>query len=419
MSEYDAFGRKQKGAPAGWGGAPGTTGGPTGGGSSGSGPRPSRPPGGRPPRRRRGGLVALFLVVDLVILLGVGAFFLVRESDPGSDRPLFSGGPGQASAPDDDSLLSATGSRRMLAQLRDAARPGERVSSLSIRDAYAVARLADRVGRERSLTFRDGKDPEEGFTTTATGGAIEPAAIPADAVPRLVAAVGRGIGPSSTAGLDYLVLDVPSEGEDAGWYAYQEDVPGTASETRRWSSDLDGRHVVRGDGAPAPAPGQDGPVVQPAGLEGASLLRGANLRRALAAARSRLRPGSLVTSAVVRPTEVALATRRGWREQRLTVDAALGVRRSGTGETTRRIGSPITRLDADAPARAIRKVDARVTGDVVARVDYVVWSPRDPVFPTSRDTWGVYLGGGNPATRLWRASRDGRRVGRPGTAGAP
>src|SRR5690606_25155231 len=147
----------------------------------------------------------------------------------------------------------------------------------------------------------------------------------------------------------------------------------------------------------------------------ASLLRPVNLRRALAALRGRAPSGWVVTHLDVRPSGLSATLRRSWRERRYRVDGAFGVRAAGRGETTGRGGVPLGRIDPEAPARAIRRIDARTAGGLADRLAYVVYSPHP--FGTIPDAWNVHLEGGNPATRLWRASADGRRVGRPGTPG--
>ncbi|EHN12227.1 hypothetical protein PAI11_09030 [Patulibacter medicamentivorans] len=412
--EHDAFGRPTRPAPSGWGPSTGSSpSGGLGGGSGGS--------GGRPPSGRR--LLVAFLVFDVIVVAIVGAVLLLANSggsgsSEGGTTAIVDGGPG---APKDDgSMLGAKGTREAFAKLRGAMRPGERVGMLSIRPDYLSATVA--TGKDqpaRSLTVRKGEDDVmESSGGTSSDRGVPIGEVDLDAPAKLIAATRRGIGPSSPATIDYLVfIGGREEGQPAQWAAY---LKGGRSEDSRWQGDAHGDHVVRpSDGAPAPPEGQSGPAERPFGLSSGSMIRGRNLRRALAAVRPLVGGSSRVTSVSVWPQRVIVATRQRWVERRFTVDAAFGVDRDKPGETAARGGLSFSSIDVGGPERAIDLVGRRAKTDAKGRIDYVILDPADSAFPGDRTTWSLYLRGGNPATRYWRATLDGRRVGRPGQPGAP
>lgn len=444
--DYDAFGRPLRPGPDGGGGDARPSDRPSSGDGTGrspsGGPDSSRPsggaswspssssgdgrsgpgagPGGKTAAQRGCGCVALLVAVIVVGAMGLMA--LGATVDDGGDARVD--GPTTPFGAREDgagSMLSAAGTREGFARLRATLRAGERITSLSIREEYLSAQVTSGVGRkDRSITIRQDRDDDrETETSVASGargmalGAIDPAG-----PRRLLAATRRGLGPRSTAEVGYVVLDVPTGPEErAGWAVYLE---GTSSEDSRWTGDLRGEGVLRpSDGAPAPAVGQVGPARTPTGVTGASLVRPANLRRAIAAVRAELPRDALVTGADVRPARVSITARRSFRERVYTVDAAFGVGVGQPRETSSRDGLPIARLNAAGPERALRKIDARQGNGAPGRVDYVILNPRTSVFPDSQTVWSVYLKDGHPNGRYWRATLDGRRIGRPGEPSAP
>ncbi|WP_320669709.1 hypothetical protein [Patulibacter defluvii] len=416
--DRDAFGRQSRPAPSGWG--PGSGSGPSsrsGGGGAGSG-------GGRPPSWRR--LVFGFLAFDIVIAAIVGAVLLIGSSggDSGSSggtTAIVDGGPDGPRQGDAQGMLSPKGTAQAFARLRGAMRPGERITNLSIRPDYLSATVAPGPDQPaRSLTVREGEDDVLASTAGNNGSdlGIALTAVDQAAPARLIAAARRGIGPRSAATVNYVVLSGGrEEGDPPEWSVYLE---GTPSNESFWRGDAHGQHVLRpGDGTPAPPEGQDGPGVRPFGLNETSLIRARNLRRALAAVRPLLGSGARVTDVSVWPERVSVTSRRRWVERRFTVDAAFGVERNGSSETNPRGGIDLGSVDVAAPERALDRLARRTRSDISGRINYLILDPPDGSFPGERTVWRIYLQGGNPATRYWSATRDGRRIGRPGTPGAP
>lgn len=444
--EYDAFGRPNRSGSGGGdgearpssggsGGGPSADGGsgsprpggggswsPSSSGSPGGGGRPRPSDGGAGPRpgsgSGRGCVVALVAVVVVVI----AAVALAIVGSGGDDERTANGSTTPFGQGDDDasSMLSPAGTRKAFARLKAKVQPGERVTSLSIRDAYLSAQVTPGPGRsERSITIRENGEDYETTTSIESGArGLSLEAIDVSGPERLLAATRRGLGPRSAATVSYVVLDVPTEPEErSGWAVYLE---GTPSDDSRWTSDMRGEGVLRpSDGAPAPPVGDPGPARTPAGTTGTSMVRPANLRRAIDLVGRGLASGSVVTGVDVRPATVTVSIRRSFRVRRHTVDAAFGVEVGSVSETTSKDGIPISQVDARGPERALRKIDARQRNGAPGRVDYVLLNPRMSGFPRSSTVWAVYLKGGHPNGRYWRATLDGRRIGRPGEASAP
>lgn len=439
--DYDAFGRPIRPGPGGGGGearpsdgaSPGGGSAPDGSGPSGPGGRWSPSPSGgggqaRPgsgPGRRTAAQTGCGCVSLMVAVIVIGALGLMAlGASGGDDDPGRTGGsttPFGAREDGAQALLSPAGTREAFTRLKAKMRAGERITSLSLRPAYLSAQVTSGPGaKDRSISIREDRDDDYESETTVVSGTrgVSLEAVDLAGPQRLLAATRRGLGPRSAATVGYVVLDVPDgPDERSGWAVYLE---GTPSEDARWTSDIHGRGVLRpSDGAPAPPPGQAGPARTPVGVTGASMVRPANLRRAIAAVRAELPQGALVTGADVRPARVSITARRSFRERTYTVDAAFGLTIGETRETPSRDGLPIAQLNPAGPERALRKVDARQRNDAPKRIDYVIFNPRSSSFPGSRTTWSLYLKGGHPNGRYWRSTVDGRQVGRPGEASAP
>lgn len=375
--------------------------------------------GGASPAVRAGCGCASSLVALVVVLgiAGVAIFSAVGDEDSGIRGALTA--IDDLTRDGDGDGLSAAGTRREVTRLRAELRPGERLVSLTLRADYLSARAAIGEGAPtRTITLYADRDPSisEGGTSSDRGVPLED--LDLDGPARLIAATRRGLGPRSTATADYVVLDLGTDDDDPpGWALY---LDGAAQDELRWTGDVHGRHVLRAaDGAPAPAAGQAGPARVPTGIAGGSMVRPANLRRALDAVRKAAPSGSLVTGVDVRPVRIGVSTRKGYRERRYTVDAAFGLDAAAPGETTQRNGIAFSAVNARGPERALRRIQSRAGNRATGRVDYVLLSLPTPGFAGQRSTWGVYLAGGSPVRRYWRASLDGRRAGEPGTPQAP
>lgn len=413
-------------------------------------------PAGGPPDRRTSFVVAIAVVVVvaigglLLLMLASGGPDAPNHPSAGSDAQRHDPGPGPSPADGDDeaaggtddaehgpdgepapsgdtpgartaiSPLHPSGTGPAIARLRAELRPGDRIETLRLwpdRLTADVTRGRDQPLRE--LTVRDGDVVEErsdGRTSSRPG--FPPRAIDPAAPRRLIAAALRGLAPETTADVQYVALSVGFHADHSPeWAVYLDEVP---NDDARWQGDVRGRHVVRSsDGAPAPPPGRRGRPTTPVGARGSSLIRRDRLRRVIAAVAAVARPGELVMRVVVRPTRAEVTTRRGYRERTYAVDGAIGVALSRTGETSERGGLRFSQVIGAAPERALAAIGRRTGSDARRRVDYVILSARDPAMLTSRTAWNVYLGGGNPRTRFWRSSLDGRQVGQPGDPGAP
>ncbi|WP_026911259.1 hypothetical protein [Patulibacter minatonensis] len=436
--EYDAFGRPIRGGSSGDGAAPrsaepashpGWSPAPQGDGRSSSGDaraearaeaerrsRARRSGGGREPSRsgNGSGCVGPFIGVVVTIAVGLGPVIAIfSDGDDSSSGTRFAT-PGKALT-SKDSLVSPTGLRDGMRRLKAELRPGERISTLSIRAEYLSATVATGVDAPRRfITIRGGDDVFTSSSGTSTERGVSFEALDPEAPSRLIAAALRGTSGSGFGSSDYVVLSTGRDpGDPVTWAVYLQG-------RERWTSDAKGAHVIRPeDGAPAPAVGERGPAKAPTGITGTSMVRSANLRRAIAAVRPRVPANSLVTGVDVRPASVTVTVRRSFHERRWAVDAAFGVTPQSESETTQRNGIPFGAVDAMGPERAVRRIESRAKNRASSRVDYVVLSLRQPVFADSRTTWGVFLKDGSPARRYWRASLDGRRVGEPGKPGSP
>lgn len=433
--EFDAFGRpispgsgsgpsaeptpSEPGRPTVSAGERSRPGSRTGGRSDvGGGSADPRPAGGPSPATRSGCGCAALLGV-LAVLVGVGAVAVFSLA--GEDAEVRGSGTSADGARrlDAAGALSPAGTRRQTQRLQAVLRPGERITSLSIRENYLSALVSTGAGRPgRSITLYTDRDPYVGSGGTATDRGVSLESLDLAGPARLIAATRRGLGPRSAAKVSYVVLDrSPVEGEPAGWAVYLE---GSAPDESRWTGDIHGDHVLRGaDGAPAPPAGSTGPARLPRGIAGTSLVRPANLRRAVDLVRRAAPDGSVVTGVDVRPVHVDVTTRTGYRTRRFTVDAAFGIRADTPGETTQRTGIAFSSVDTRGPERALRRIESRARNRATSRVDYVLLSLAVPGIAAQRTTWGLYLAGGSPVRRYWRATLDGRRVGEPGTPEAP
>ncbi|MEV4422195.1 hypothetical protein AB0L40_19800, partial [Patulibacter sp. NPDC049589] len=375
-----------------------------------------RGPSGPSGRRSTGCLPGLIALVVVAAVIAVPVVSLVGTDDESGVRGVLNSLDDLKGAEDAASMLRSEGLRGALARLEREMKPGEKVFSLSIRREYLSGTVATATGAQgRSITIRRGSDVSTGTSGATSGRGVPLEALDRSAPTRLIEAARRGTsGAILTDDSDYVVLDAGREpGDPQSWALYLE---GGA----RWTGDGHGRHVIRSDdGAPAPEPGEPGPARKPTGITGTSMVRSANVRRALQAVEPLVAEKSVVTGIDVRPGSVAVTTRRGYQERRWTVNAAFGVEASAPTETTQLNGIPFSAVNPMGPERALRRIESRAKNRATSRVDYVLLNPRVAAFPGSRTVWGVYLKDGSPVRRYWRATLDGRRVGEPGKPGTP
>lgn len=146
------------------------------------------------------------------------------------------------------------------------------------------------------------------------------------------------------------------------------------------------------------------------GFDDLSLLRAANLRRALAEVADGEYP--LVTSVRVAADRVNVVARDDEGSRRvLVIDPGFGVDESefGSGDDA---AVPAGEVDADAPERIVRAV-LRRTRLAPQDVDYVTLS----ISGVTPSTWSLFLKAG-PAERHWIAEANGADVRRPGELSA-
>jgi hypothetical protein len=143
------------------------------------------------------------------------------------------------------------------------------------------------------------------------------------------------------------------------------------------------------------------------GLEPLSLLREANLRKALAKVEAGPRP--LISSIRVAPSRVDVTVRDNDGSRKiLSIDAAFGVDESnfGVGDDT---AVRTAQIDASAPERMVKAVAERTRLGADA-VDYVTLS-----FAGNGDrNWYMALDKGPAGTRQWIAAVDGTDLRKPG-----
>ena len=147
------------------------------------------------------------------------------------------------------------------------------------------------------------------------------------------------------------------------------------------------------------------------GFDDLSLLRAANLRRALAEVAESGYP--LVTSVRVAADRVNVVARDDEGTRRvLVIDPGFGVDESdfGAGEDA---AVPAGEVDAEAPERIVRAV-LRRTRLAPEDVDYVTLS----ISGVTPSTWSLFLKAGPVSERQWIAEADGADVRRPGELSA-
>jgi hypothetical protein len=143
------------------------------------------------------------------------------------------------------------------------------------------------------------------------------------------------------------------------------------------------------------------------GVGGLSLVREANLRRALAKVAAGSRP--LISNIRVAPERVDVTVRDADGSRKLlSIDPGFGVKQSdfGVGDDP---AVAAAKIDAAAPERMVRAVGER-TGLGPDAVDYVTMS-----FAGSGErNWYMALKQGPARTRQWIAARDGSDLRKPG-----
>jgi hypothetical protein len=145
----------------------------------------------------------------------------------------------------------------------------------------------------------------------------------------------------------------------------------------------------------------------------------ANLGRALAALGSlpslrdrtpnEIRLGSLNVEAARRLAGV----REGTSRRLVSVDAAFGVDPSAVTRSTDEDPVALPDIDPSGPARALRTIGRRLRTDAAAQVTSISLSTVRSTAGDERPGWFLVLEG-DGRDRIWRASLDGRRVGRSG-----
>ncbi|MDO9409180.1 hypothetical protein [Patulibacter sp.] len=352
---------------------------------------------------------------------GVGAVVLVLLAIVGSlvddDAPTASSG-GRVGIVG-TTPLTAERVARAVGLLRVEMGSGERVLSVSITDSYASARVltADGDGTRSLSLGRDGAvTAVGGSSTSATSRGVPVTDLDAPAAGAIAEAVVRGLGPGATGALRSLTA-YSYQDEPLRWTA---SVEGGPDVSRTWSADQAGRSVVRTkDGAPAPPKGQPGPATVPEGISGTSLLAPDNLRQALGAlgALPALQDESpreiLLSTLNLEPERLLAGVKDGTDRRLVSVDAAFGLDPSAVSPSAGEDTVALSDVDAAGPARALRTIGRRLSTDAAAQVQSVSLAPDGGAADGGRPGWFVLLEG-EGEDRVWRASLDGRRVGRSG-----
>jgi hypothetical protein len=365
--------------------------------------------------RRGARLLSLAGGVGVVALVALGIVgSLVEDDEPST-------GAEARSATSRAVPLSAAQAYRAIGLLRSGMRPGDRVLSVSISESYASARVLPAGGAgARSLSVgSDGRvtsSPSSSTSESSRGVPLDDLDLRAPG--RVVEAVRRGLGPGPTGTLRSLTA-YSFRDEPLRWSASVEGGPEVA---RSWSADAQGYAVVRvRDGAPAPRAGEPGPATVPAGVTGRSLLVSENLRSALGALgalpglRDRSPDEIRLSSLAVEPERAAVGIQEGATRRLVTVDAAFGVDPSSVSRSSDGSTVALSSVDAAGPARALRTIGRRLSTDAASQVRSVSLALAGVGdAPGSEPPGWLVLLGGEGADRVWRASLDGRRVGRSG-----
>lgn len=160
---------------------------------------------------------------------------------------------------------------------------------------------------------------------------------------------------------------------------------------------------------------RDAPAVLGRELDGhdladGSLVRAANLRRALAAIRAELRDGERVALLRVEPERVVARTRdRDGGARALDVDLAFAVRASDAGTESAFAPLPLRELDPTVPQRVARRALAQA-GAADDQLSYLTLSGAGDRAPT----WLVSIAGVQHDDATWVADLAGVAVTRPG-----
>lgn len=336
-----------------------------------------------PDRPRRTFVPVLFCLLALVAT-GVMLWQVDREA---LDAPQVVARGLDGHALGEASLLREANLRRALRRVKAEMEPDEELLSLRLTPGELATTVRDANGNTRlvdvNLSFEvDARD----WSTDTSSTPLRFADIDPAAPQRIARAALRQAGADDTH-LDYLSL---SGGTNPSWYVAIEDVP-IGKQT--WSADLAGVAVTK----PGELPFAEG-------VEGRSLMRPANLSRALERIRQH---GRRISSLRIAPERIDVVVRGDGGNRSVQVDAALRVTVSDyPGTVTESID--VDRVPPGALERAVTKVAAR--GGVSAkRIDYAVLFlvPAVAEIPVS---WTLFFEDVPQAKSTWRASFDGRTV---------
>jgi len=345
-------------------------------------PPPAAEPDG-PGRPRRVPVGLLFVVIALAVT-GVVLWQADRDA---LDAPQVVARELDGHALADRSLLREANLRRAMALVGAEMRPGEELLSVRITPVEVSTQVRDENGNTRLI------EVDLAFAVDARDWSTDTSSTPIafdDIDPGVPQRVAREA--LRHAGVDDTHLDAISlSGADRpSWHVTLGDV---RIGNQTWTADLAGVAVTR--------PGELPPA---RGLEGGSLMRAANLAKAM---RSVARAGRRVGHLRVAPqlVDADVKGRDGLRSVR--VDAAQRVTvgdRPGALPATIAVG----RVPAAALERAITAI-ARRGGPPVRRVDYAVLSLA-PAVSGIPPSWTIVYARVPDRQRTWQASLDGRSV---------
>jgi hypothetical protein len=186
--------------------------------------------------------------------------------------------------------------------------------------------------------------------------------------------------------------DAPA-GADAGYFT---STPGGAPPDEPWGDDE----------------GSDDKPSDPPKEAHYDLLRPATFKQALNGIERQLRPAERVYLLRIARDRINASTRlRNGRQRQIDVDDALQVQTREAGFAGSHRGMPLSQLDPQAPALAVRKA-AATGGFPASRLDYLVLL--SPLFPGDTPRWSLFFRDVAPRNAHWIASLDGRALSRPG-----
>ncbi len=392
-SERDAFGnpiddRSDAAPPASASAVPGSVEAPAAGaGAARFEPATGRAPGdGAAAGGARAAARALAGLFCLLALVATGLMLWQQERDA-RDAPAVLARELDGHALAERSLVRAANLRRALATVRGRMRPDDVAIGLRLEPTELSVRLRGPTGKSRIVDVDlAGEADATDWGTDTSSTPIDLAAIDPAAPERIVRQALRQSHVDDRH-LAYLSL---TGSDTRSWYVSLDDVK---IADQSWTADLAGVAVTH--------PGE---LPFAAGLAGRSLVRAANLRRALAAVG---RQGRRVASLRIQPDRLDATVRGPGGARDVTVDAALRVTTRTTPAAPDRT-TAIGRLDPAGLERGVRGVLARADA-APARLDYAVLQ----ILPAQigGTFWTIFLDDRVPAARrAWRASLDGRRM---------